>query len=71
MADGLLKYRGRDNGFIGTDWDKRTFQISFALLKQLGCSQFVFAGNKKTALPCSLVCLTISGFCPEVQRLRR
>ena len=40
----LLMFKGRDNGSIGTDCYQRTFQISFAPLKQLGCSQSMLAG---------------------------
>jgi hypothetical protein len=46
-SHGFLKFRSWDNGFIGTDCDQRTFQISFAPLKQLSCSQSMLAGYQR------------------------
>ena len=44
---GFLNFRIRDDRFIGTDCDQRTLQISFAPLKQLGCSQSMLTGHQR------------------------
>jgi hypothetical protein len=44
---GLLKFRGRDNGFIGTHCYQGSFQICFVLLEQLSCSQSMLTGNQR------------------------
>jgi hypothetical protein len=46
-SHGFLKFRSRDNSFIGTNCDQRTFQISFASLKQLRCSQSMLSGDQR------------------------
>jgi hypothetical protein len=43
----LLKFRSWENFFIGTDYDQRTFQISFTPLKQLGSSQSMLASHQR------------------------
>ena len=46
-SHGLFKFRGRNNGFIGTYGYQGTFQVSFAPLKQLGCSQSMLPGYQR------------------------
>lgn len=46
-SHGFLKFRSRDDSFIGADCDQGTLQISFTPIKQLGCSKPMLAGHHR------------------------